>query len=81
MITLQMISVFLFLFTLAVLADFSEPYPASNWPDLIQDIAAKFFAELQSTRFVVLTATSMAMVSGVLFATVLPRRISNVDRV
>ena len=73
MITLQMISVFLLLATLAVFADFSEPVPASTWPDLVQDIAAKFFAELQSTRFVALTASSMALVSGALFAWVLPR--------
>ena len=73
-VQMQMIGTFLSLSAIAVAADFSEPYPASRWPDLIQEIAAKFFSELQSARFVVLCATSMALAAGMLTLAVLRAR-------
>lgn len=62
----QMVLTFALLSTLAVYADFSSPDPASSWPDLIQEIAAKFCSELQSIRFTLVTASSIALASGLL---------------
>jgi hypothetical protein len=64
---------FIALSALAIIADFSEPSPADTWPQIMQQIAAKFFAELQSIKFTVLTASSMAIVSGVFVFLVLSR--------
>jgi hypothetical protein len=65
-VTMQMIGTFVCLSSIAVAADFSEPYPASRWPDLIQEIAAKFFSELQSPWFILSSATCMTLVAGLL---------------
>jgi len=83
-ITVQIVTTFVLLSALAVYADFSEPEPASKWPDLIQDIAAKFCAELQSIRFTLRTASLIAVASGLLLWFILmksrraqPTRLSN----
>jgi hypothetical protein len=72
-VVLHIVITFGVLATLAIAADFSEPYPASSWPTLIQEIAAKFFAELQSIWFTAVTATSISIAAGLLSLAVLKR--------
>jgi hypothetical protein len=70
-----MVITFIVLSILAVSSDFSSPYALSSWPQILQLIAAKFFAELQSFRFMVLTASSISVASGlVLWFAVLAQR-------
>lgn len=73
-VIVQIVTAFIMLSALAVYADFSEPDPASSWPNLIQQIAAKFFAELQSIKFVAVCATSMSVAAGFLVALLLRRK-------
>jgi len=73
-VIVQIVTTFILLSALAVYADFSEPDPASSWPNLIQQIAAKFFAELQSIRFVVVCASSMSVAAGLLVALLFRRK-------
>ena len=70
---LHIVATFGLLAFLAIAADFSEPYPASSWPILIQEIAAKFFSELQSIWFTAITATSISIVAGLLNFAVLKK--------
>ena len=65
-ILLQIAITFCLLAGFAIFADFSEPYPAANWPVLIQEISAKFFSELQSIWFTAVSATSMSIIAGFL---------------
>jgi hypothetical protein len=60
----QIVITFIVLSILAVSSDFSSPYALSSWPQMLQLIAAKFLAELQSFRFMILTASSMSVASG-----------------
>jgi hypothetical protein len=62
----QVLLTFGLLTLIAIACDFSEPCPACAWPELLQDISAKFFAELQSIRFTVACATSMPISSALL---------------
>lgn len=70
---LHIVATFAILASIGVAADFSEPYPASSWPILIQEIAAKFFSELQSIWFTAVTATSMSIVAGLLNVAILKK--------
>ena len=70
----QIVISFVVLSALAVYADFSEPDPAASWPNLIQQIAAKFFAELQSIKFVGVCASSMSVAAGLLVAALFRRK-------
>lgn len=72
-ITLHIVITFGFLALLAIASDFSEPYPASSWPTIIQDIAAKFFAELQSIWFTAVTATSISIIAGLISLLILKK--------
>jgi hypothetical protein len=73
-VIVQVVATFILLSALAVYADFSEPDPASSWPNLIQQIAAKFFAELQSIKFVADCASSMSIAAGLLVALLFRRK-------
>jgi hypothetical protein len=73
-VTVQIITVFLFLSSLAMFVWISSPYPVGYWPDFLQYIAAKFFAEGNFLTFIFVDATSMALLSGLLLALVLRGR-------
>jgi|GEM_PF-7012315 hypothetical protein len=73
-VIVQIVATFCVISSLAVFADFSESNPASTWPILLQEIAAKFFSELQSIRFIVLTASLISLASGLLLYIGLPRK-------
>jgi hypothetical protein len=60
----QIVITFIVLSLLGISCDFSSPYALSSWPQMLQLIAAKFFAELQSFRFMILTASSISVASG-----------------
>lgn len=69
----QIIFTFLLLSGLATLSGFSDWQTAAKWPWLIQQIDAKFFAELECVRFITLTASSMAIASGLLISILLKK--------
>jgi hypothetical protein len=74
----QIAITFTVLSILAISCDFSSPYALASWPQMLQLIAAKFFAELQSFRFMMLTASYISIFSGVAlwFAILAPRNTS-----
>jgi hypothetical protein len=62
----QIVITFIVLSLLSIFYDFSSPFALSTWPQMLQLIAAKFFAELQSMKFVAVCASSIAVASGLL---------------
>ena len=75
----QIVVTFIVLSVVGISSDFSSPFAHSSWPQMLQLIAAKFFAELQSLRFMTLTASSISITSGVMlwFAVLAPRKAGN----
>jgi hypothetical protein len=73
-VKVQIITVFLCLSSLALLVWIASPYPVGYWPDFLRYIAAAFFAEGNFLTFIFVDATSMSLLSGLLFALLLRGR-------